>query len=86
MPAAGSAPNQQTGKFLFELGYRTRPPILAKSSANSSKMAGKRQLMNRKERKEHKDKHLQTRLASHTKGRRQIMAPLVLCDLCVLCG
>lgn len=86
MPAAGSAPNQQTGKFLFELGYRTRPPILAKSSANSSKMAGKRQLMNRKERKEHKDKLLQTELASAVKGRGQIKTPSFLCDLCVLCG
>ena len=42
--------------------------------------------MNRKERKEHKENHVQTRLASHAKGHGQIMTPLFLCDLCVLCG
>jgi hypothetical protein len=42
--------------------------------------------MNRKERKEHKDKHLRKGLASSAKGRGHIMNPLFLCDLCVLCG
>jgi len=40
-------------------------------------LAQKRQLMNRTERKEHKDKHLQARFAPHVKGRGQITTPVV---------
>jgi hypothetical protein len=42
--------------------------------------------MNRTERKERIDKRVQARLASPVEGRGQILTPLFLCDLCVLCG
>jgi hypothetical protein len=42
--------------------------------------------MNRKERKEHKEKDLQMGSVSTVKGRGQIMTPSFLCELCVLCG